>query len=355
MVMLKRRRSPGCPDDALAAAEKLDRAGRALDAITLLTEANRARRDRRVEQRLVELRLDAFPTLAASSSRAVWPEVVEDLAPGELIPAVRREDLTVDCVRSALWNHGSLIVRGLIGRESAECLVDDIDTATAAFDARASGEERDDVAGWYVPAELSALSDERRMKKRKGGNLVAVESPPTLFDLIEIMNAVGIGELARGYFGEAPALLARKVTLRRMAHDAHGAWHQDGSFMGADLRSLNVWLALTPCGDDAPSLDVVGRRLDSIIPPSPTTHTKSGITAETVEQIAAGTIVRPRFEPGDAMIFDHLCLHRTGGDPSMTRGRYAIETWLMAPSTYSASLRPVEDGPQPHDQLPLVF
>ena len=97
------------------------------------------------------------------------------------------------------------------------------------------------------------------MNKRKHGVIIAVESPPTLFDLIDVLSEAGMGELAQEYFGEAPAILARKMTLRRMPHTASGVWHQDGAFMGADIRSLNVWLALTHCGDDAPGLDVVGR------------------------------------------------------------------------------------------------
>ncbi len=39
----------------------------------------------------------------------------------------------------------------------------------------------------------------------------------------------------------------------------------------------------------------------------------------------------------------------------MTNGRYAIETWLMAPSTYSAMTTEVDEGYQPDDQVPLVF
>ena len=36
--------------------------------------------------------------------------------------------------------------------------------------------------------------------------------------------------------------------------------------MGVGIRSLNIWLALTHCGDDAPGLDVVARRLTELVP-----------------------------------------------------------------------------------------
>ena len=41
---------------------------------------------------------------------------------------------------------------------------------------------------------------------------------------------------------------------------------------------------------------------------------------------------RRPFRAGDALLFDHLLLHRTAVGPGMTRERYAMETWLFAPS-----------------------
>ena len=65
------------------------------------------------------------------------------------------------------------------------------------------------------------------------------------------------------------------------------------------------------------------------------------------EQAAAGTIVRPIFEPGDALIFDHMNLHRTAIEPGMQHDRYAIETWFLSPSTYGAMTTRIEDGYSP--------
>jgi ectoine hydroxylase-related dioxygenase (phytanoyl-CoA dioxygenase family) len=55
------------------------------------------------------------------------------------------------------------------------------------------------------------------------------------------------------------------------------------------------------------------------------------------------SIVRPLFEPGDALIFDQFLIHRTAASTDMTRDRYAIESWFFAPGAY----------PQRH--LPLVY
>ncbi len=54
-------------------------------------------------------------------------------------------------------------------------------------------------------------------------------------------------------------------------------------------------------------------------------------------------VIRPVFQPGDALLFDELFLHRTATNEEMTRDRYALETWFFAPSCY------------PDDQVPFVW
>ena len=76
---------------------------------------------------------------------------------------------------------------------------------------------------------------------------------------------------------------------------------------------------------------------------------------DAAEETAAGALVRPIFDAGDALIFDHLNLHRTAIDPGMARDRHAIETWLFSPSTYDAMTTSVDDGYSPRDQIPLLI
>jgi len=149
-------------------------------------------------------------------------------------------------------------------------------------------------------------------------------------------------------------MLARKCTLRRVAASrsdpghARGSgevgWHQDGAFMGLDIRTLDVWLSLSSCGRDAAGLDIVSRRLDEIVETGTTGARYDWTVAPDVaERAAQGSIVSPLFEPGDALLFDHLLLHRTSLHPGMVRDRYAIETWFAAASSY------------PCDQLPMAY
>lgn len=343
-----RRRQPSVSRDA----DALARAGRYQEAIELLSDANRTARDARLEEQLVRVRRDGALRDLHPDPPPPWPDTVEDRWPGERIPELSPEQLDVDVLRSAIHHHGSLIVRGLADGGQVERLVASIDAALAAFDRQGDGTPAD---GWYRPFQHELIRDVDRERKRSLGSILAVESPAALFEIIEVMDEVGIRPLLDGYFGEAPHLLARKVTLRLVARDERGGWHQDGAFMGRGIRSLNVWLALTECGETAPGLDIVGRRLDELVPADEGAYAPWGMTPRAAEQVAGDDIVRPTFAPGDALLFDHLCLHRTATAPGMTDDRYAVETWFMAPSTYGAMTAEVEGGYTPRDQVPLLF
>ena len=116
MIRIRRRRRPTTyPESVLATADDLMSAGKPLDAIRILTEANRAQRDRKIEHHLLALRHEAFRRITWPSETPSWPETVVDSFPGQLVPEIAREDLTVDAIRSGIRNHGSLLVRGLVG------------------------------------------------------------------------------------------------------------------------------------------------------------------------------------------------------------------------------------------------
>jgi Phytanoyl-CoA dioxygenase (PhyH) len=348
---------PADPERLLAQAEECFERGDAVEAIALLTAANRRRRDHRFERRLVTMRFDAFQRADWSHPAGTVPTSVPDRFPGQEIPEIAGADLTVEAVRSAMLNHGSLIVRGLVGPERVAQLTDDIDRVIDGYDAWFAGKGLATAAPWFVPFAHEPKKVERKFRRDVGG-VLAVDSPPALFDVIDTFDGAGIRPVVEEFFGEPAALLAKKWTLRRVPHDTgESGWHQDGSFMGGDIRSMNVWLSLSHCGDDAPGLDVVARRLDRIVP----TGTDGAwldwtVGPGMVDQVAPGAVVRPIFEAGDALIFDHMNLHRTAVDPGMSRDRYAIEAWFLAPSTYASMMADdgVEGAP-PRDQMPMIY
>ena len=143
----------------------------------------------------------------------------------------------------------------------------------------------------------------------------------------------------------APRSTLNKSTLRKVPLDSGGEWHQDGAFLGTGIRTLNIWMCLTDCKGDAPGLEILPRRLDYIVETGTFGTWFDWAVAPPKVEEARGDValVRPEFKAGDVMLFDELFLHRTFITEEMTRERYAIETWLFAPSVY------------PGDQVPVVW
>ena len=77
--------------------------------------------------------------------------------------------------------------------------------------------------------------------------------------------ATGDVRLPRGAGGHRAARADRRLPRRAARHDVeevdvcaaspplpYADWHQDGAFLGEGISTLNLWLPLSDCGDDAP-------------------------------------------------------------------------------------------------------
>jgi Phytanoyl-CoA dioxygenase (PhyH) len=341
---------------ALAEADRLEAEGRTIDAVETLVSANREQPRPEIERRLVKARNHAFAELVRGQADPIerrLAEVPDGVAPLDdmSLPTISAADLSAEAIADGVLRRGCLLIRGLVPQECAEQLVAGIDRVFEARDAHDAGAPIEETTPWFEPFEpepeyATAVVSGRTFVNTGSGTWIA-DSPRLLFRLLETFEDLGLREKIRAYLGERPAISVNKGTLRRLPPEGGTEWwHQDGAFLGEGIRSLNVWVALTECGRDAPGMDVVAKRLDGIVAPG-----KRGadfdwsLSDEEVRELAGDTVVRPLFEPGDALLFDHLFLHRTGTDPGMTETRYATETWFFAPTAY----------PDPSEQVPLVF
>lgn len=333
------------PRPELAQASELADAGDLFAAIDLLNAANRAERDTALEIEIRRLRNLAGMELIddpATEPAYVDPATeVPALGEQSRIPEVTPAGLTAEVLRGAILANGALLVRGLMDPAKATKLAGDIDRSFAVRSALGEGES--DPEGFYDELEPEApFRIAERTWIEQGGGVLAVDSPRLLFDMLEAFENAGLRPVIEEYLGEKPAISGQKCTLRKATPDVPGAWHQDGKFMGA-VRSVNVWLSLSRCGDVAPSMDVVPKRLEEFVRTGgPGTVMDNQIGQQDAEAAAEGAgIVRPIFDPGDALIFDHLFLHQTGSDPSMPNPRYAIESWFFGPSAYPDNYVPI--------------
>jgi hypothetical protein len=333
-----------------------------LDEAAELTAQNREQRDPEVERRILKLRHLAGIEMANNGARSPsYPEPAFGSLPGEGLPEVTTDELTPELLRAAVLRNGALLIRGLIDPAEATRLADKIDGAFEAREAKQAGDEPD--PGYYAPfVAEQGFSLITRGWVTSASGMWAADSPAVLVDVLDTLERAGLRQLATGYLGERPAISVNKCTLRRVPPDVYGAvassgwairegggksmsgWHQDGAFLG-DVRALNVWLSLSRCGDVAPGLDIVPRRIDHVLPTGTEGAAFDWSVSQELAEEAAGDagIQRPIFEPGDVMLFDELFLHATAAEPEMKNHRHAVESWFFGPSAF------------PEDYVPLAF
>ena len=162
------------------------------------------------------------------------------------------------------------------------------------------------------PGYVRINRGERQWVERCGG-VWAADSPPALCDVIDLFHQLDVPEVVGGYLGEPPALSVNKCTLRRVGPEAYPSWHQDGAFLGKGVRSVDVWIALTACGEgtDAPGLGIAPRRIDHLLP--------TGTAGAMVEH----SIGEPEVDPGARRA-------RTGVPAFRTRRRAALRRAVRA-------------------------
>lgn len=328
-----------------------------LDEIERLSASNRQQRDPAIERQLIDLRVQAFNGSIWPLNEQPWPpQYHHPFDPQVLqenggIPETTIDKLDAGLLAAGVLGHGALLVRNLVPADRLDTLRDDIERAISKRDRKQAGEsiaadDPDYCPSAYLNSQYK-LGVGRKFIAETGG-VWAADSPRGLFDVMELYRVLQLKKLLGEYFGEAPCVSVKKWVLRRVDPIAGEAdWHQDGAFMGKDVRSMNLWIALSDCGGDSvnPGIDIVPRHFDHIVQ----TGTDGArfdwtVGPAYVEKNYADTPwVRPAFKAGDALFFDHMNLHRTAWAPGITGRRYAIECWFFAASVNAVN------------QIPMVF
>ncbi len=291
-------------------------------------------RDRRSAEGLARL---------SSNGRADWPPVYADPFPGMAseLPEIPAKDLTVDILGGAVAHHGALVIRGLLTPAQVAATREMQDRVRAL-----SLSGKPDDSGWYVPFKAVGSPRLPGLRKRiqgNGGNWL-VDSPLGLQQTLEMLETAGVLSVIAAHFGERPVVSLQKCTLRTIAPRANPTgWHQDGSFLGEKVRSMNLWVALNECGGStpAPGMEIIPARLEEIyhIPPD------LGATEQALELVQPlvdqYSLAVPEFAPGDAIMFDEKLMHRTAFGPHLSEIRYALECWFFAPSHSTESYAPL--------------
>jgi hypothetical protein len=327
-------------DDIRDRIERLAADGDVRSAIALAQAEAVSRKDCDLHNRAMQMRIDAANHLmTATTPKGDWPRALADPFPDcSGIPEIDAAQLNGAIVGGSILHHGSLLVRGLVARDRAIALSREIDRVFESYDQWNSDEDRTDF--WFSPIDIRSTEmiegrkSQHNLNRYGLGSVMIGDSPALFGQVLALYSESPVLAAIEDYLGERPVLTFGKTVARRVVPKGNpGSFHQDGAFLGP-VRTVNVWTALSDCGVDAPGMEVVDRRLSSIVP----TGTDDALADWTVGDRAAlrangdRPFARPVFSAGDALLFDEMNLHRTSIDEGMTKPRYALESWFFAPS-----------------------
>ncbi|MFY7962428.1 MAG: hypothetical protein ACOVVK_20290, partial [Elsteraceae bacterium] len=251
-------------------------------------------------------------------------------------PIISAKDLTPSLFGEMMRRRGCLLVRGLIGlsdvlkmRAIAAQTYEIYDRAYQ--ETEAGGAPFEDL---YVAPD--AYGESRKLMKgfRDFGSLILSSCPLAAASLVPILSGSRMRPCVEAYFDAPIGLSANASSLRfsERGSTIPRVFHQDGNFLGGeDAETINCWIALDPCGVDAPSMEVFPQRVDRLLPAG---GPNAMVSWEIAEMTVYGTLGAenawvPEFLPGDAFLFNHTHVHRTHATPSMTKDRFALECWMF--------------------------
>lgn len=309
-------------------------AGNSVQALRQLMAANRLEPDKDREILIRDLRITQ--NLYGPRTPHTFDNTPVSLSYEQDMPACALSEITPEILRAAFADRGCLYVPNALDRTTVDTLRDAIEEAQNAYRA-----ENPDPR-WYSQPKLSQnrqsfdLDSARKFAHSSGGCL-ATDSPRAMFLICDMFERSGVRALAERYLGEAPVLSASKFMLWRVSAGPEAGWHQDGRFLGEgmDIASVNVWTALTDCGESAPGMELVLDYPNHYIMAADDSAFNWSVSNSQVDEIRKRVpVVTPRFKAGDILMFDQWLLHRTHRLPDMPHTRYAIESWFFAPSVF---------------------
>ena len=187
--------------------------------------------------------------------------------------------------------------------------------------------------GWIDTARARLQAPHPDLQPASGSLRLGALGESAVAELVSAVLAGPAGPVVRARLGPGLRCLSSQCWARRQVPAAVRApgqhpheWHQDGAlncrFDGTDTTLLDlvtVWVALVPCGVDAPSLEWIAPGPGGLQPPHALSDTALA------QQFGLACRSRARMAAGDALVFGGALLHRSHHDVAMTRPRDSVE------------------------------
>ncbi|MEZ5504390.1 MAG: hypothetical protein R3E50_17645 [Halioglobus sp.] len=301
------------------------------------------------------------PSSASTRTIDALPDVIA--APDFTVPEVNARDFCIEALQQSIRSRGCLIVRDFF-------TVDEVDEMRAyvehSFAVNREGRlnryltKQVDMSGVLKQTrediqrkrqQIPTYTDTVRLGKKfpkpyigDSKSFLTAQTPIVCERMLGLFERKRLKDVLAQYFENGPCVSIYKWALRKSAPPQQPIdFHQDGTFMGEEIDSLNCWIPVSDCGAgyDVHGLDVVPVRLKRLF------GAGTGVLGWTiseqavVDEFGRDAIVSPTFRQGDAFFFDHLLVHRTQSIPGFSQQRYAIETWFFDAVNFPQNQIPV--------------
>lgn len=253
-----------------------------------------------------------------------------------MYPVIEKSAFTTALFQTMMADYGCVLARGLFAmsdvltlRTNAEATYRDYDRGLTEILAGRTPEGSPHITADSFATDVSAIA-----RFRQFGSIPLTRCPQASSVVATTLSESPLRPALEHYFGTQVglSLTASSVRLSERANLTRRVFHQDGNFLGGiATQTINCWIALDPCGVDAPAMEVYPHRVpelmqagdnDAIVPWE--------ISEQTVyARLGKENFWTPEFAPGDAFIFDHMHVHRTHLTSTMTRDRFAMENWIF--------------------------
>jgi hypothetical protein len=118
------------------------------------------------------------------------------------------------------------------------------------------------------------------------------------------------------------------------------SWHQDARVNSYDTALC--WIALSPCGVDAPGLKLLTAGIDGPIEPFTVDRADPEKEGILIKRYGADKIAAPAFHPGDALVFNRYSTHSTYTTPDMINDRLSFKITGVARADAHRVTRPLD-------------
>lgn len=265
------------------------------------------------------------------------------LAPSR--PVMDARDFSVDLFRTLFERHGCVLVRNMISPERIKILRDIAQLTYQHYDALMEGHRqgREPTPEMSIYFRPTPLTENAKFydRFRRYGSLMLAEMIMAAAMVAPTLAQSPVLPAIQDWLGTEPflGLNASSVRKSELGSSVRRVFHQDGNFLGGlEGATVNCWIAADHCGVDAPALEVYPWRIQDLMPCG---GEGAAVAWEIPEQDVYDRFGRenmwiPEFAPGDAMVFDHVHVHRTHKTDSMTKERYAFENWMFPATSANA-------------------